>query len=360
MRDFLGDVAIPESERDCWSDFYFEHRDPDLPTVQAMCLPTGIGKTKITIEELAAWLRIVKLSGPVIYAVPGHKLSPEIEKRFAKRGVNARIFRGRKQGDPERHDPRKPKHDQVSMCLNPTATELATKCHANIADSCCFQSKEKKCRFYDPGPRQCGYRRQGLDAETVQVWIVAGDILFHAHEVFGEPAAVIIDEGIWRKGIRGIEGEDETRWMVPLDCLRMREPRQFDDEFDNRDCYRLWLGEALQKQEKNGGVERQHLDGITIERCSQALRLEWKLLPKLELEPGMSEAEINKLARNVKLVDEIQRGRRIIKIWEAVRELLRHPEIEVSGRLTLKEVKGKRVIEWRGVEQISKRFGSLR
>ena len=72
-----------------------------------MCLPTGIGKTRITIEELAAWLRIVKLIGPVIYTVPGHKLSSEIEKRFAKHGVNARIFRGRKQSDPERHDPSK-------------------------------------------------------------------------------------------------------------------------------------------------------------------------------------------------------------------------------------------------------------
>ena len=70
----------------------------------------------------------------------------------------------------------------------------------------------------------------------------------------------------------------------------------------------------------------------------------------------MSEAEIIELAENEELIEEIRRGRRVIKIWQAVREPLRHPEIAVAGRLTLKKVKGKRVIEWRGVEQISKRF----
>ena len=95
---------------------------------------------------------------------------------------------------------------------------------------------------------QCGYQRQQLNAEDVQVWIVAGDMLFHAHEVFGEPAAVIIDEGIWRKGIRGIEGEDETRWMVALDKLLTERRLDFMRAIDIRDSYRHQLGKALQLQ----------------------------------------------------------------------------------------------------------------
>jgi hypothetical protein len=70
----------------------------------------------------------------------------------------------------------------------------------------------------------------------------------------------------------------------------------------------------------------------------------------------MSDAEIKKLARDSDLIDAIQHSRRIIKIWEAVREMLCDPDIKVSGRLTIKQRNGQRVIEWRGVAQISKQF----
>jgi hypothetical protein len=57
VRDFLERrVACPESERDAWIDVYFEQRDPDWPSVKAMLVPTGVGKTRITIQELAAWI----------------------------------------------------------------------------------------------------------------------------------------------------------------------------------------------------------------------------------------------------------------------------------------------------------------
>ena len=68
-----------------------------------------------------------------------------------------------------------------------------------------------KCRFFD----ECGYQRQ-MRGERADVWIVAGDMLFHTQDVFGEPAAVIIDEAIWKKGIRGIEGQE---WVVAIDSL---------------------------------------------------------------------------------------------------------------------------------------------
>ena len=63
-----------------------------------------------TIEELAAWLRKVKLKGPIIYAVPQHKLSAEIEKKFAEQGINARRFLGRGQVDPKHENPDLPKN----------------------------------------------------------------------------------------------------------------------------------------------------------------------------------------------------------------------------------------------------------
>ena len=146
-----------------------------------------------------------------------------------------------------------------------------------LPTTCCYQSKKKKCRFFDSGPGQCGYMSQQEDAEAVQVWIVAGDMLFQTHEVFNKPAAVIIDEGIWRKGIRGIDNDDEMCWRVALDELLMNpEPEgwHIGDDVIERDEHRHYLlGKALQKQEKNGGFERRHLIG-DIKQFDHALQLE--------------------------------------------------------------------------------------
>jgi putative DNA primase/helicase len=282
--------------------------------------------------------------GPIIYAVPRHKLGREIEAQFADHGIDARVFRGRGATDPE--------YPEKKMCLNPTAVELAMKCHADIPTTCC-KSKKVKCRFFD----ECGYQRQ-MPNEPVDVWIVAADMLFHTQDVFGEPAAVIIDEAIWRKGIRGIEGQE---WVVAIDSLLGPEPELYDD-IGMRNSDRNTLGKALQKQE-NGGVKRQPLAEIFLTGeppdarvVSTIIRREWKCCPRIDLQPGMSDAEIKGLAKESDLIDDIQHSRRIIKIWEAVREMVRDPDIEVSGRLTIRQRNGQRVVEWRGVEQISKQF----
>jgi hypothetical protein len=180
------------------------------------------------------------------------------------------VFRGRGAIDPE--NPKK------KMCLNLPAVELAMKCHEDIPTTCC-KSKKMKCRFFD----KCGYQRQMPD-ERVDVWIVAGDVLFHMQDAFGEPAAVIIDEAIWKKGIRGIEQEQE--WVVAIDSLIGPEPKLYDD-IGLRNADRNGLGEALQKQ-VNGGVERQHLaeiffsselpvDGVVnTDSITHIIRREWK------------------------------------------------------------------------------------
>ena len=56
------------------------------------------------------------------------------------------------------------------------------------------------------------------------------------------------------------------------------------------------------------------------------------------------------------LIDAVQHARRVIRVWEEVRDLLRNGDIAVSGRLTLKQSNGQRVVEWRGVAKISKQF----
>ena len=70
----------------------------------------------------------------------------------------------------------------------------------------------------------------------------------------------------------------------------------------------------------------------------------------------MSEAEIAALENDKDTIDTIQHTRRVIQIWEAVGDLLKDPGIEVSGRLTLKQRNGQRVVAWKGVAPISKQF----
>jgi Bifunctional DNA primase/polymerase, N-terminal/Primase C terminal 2 (PriCT-2) len=330
-REFLERVAVPESERNVWIDFYFENGP--LLIVWAIPIPTGVGKTQITIAQLAAWLRTVKIKGPIIYAVPRHKLGDKIEEQFTQHGINARVFRGREAIDPS---------DETTMCLNLDAVELAKRARADIAKSCCSDGK-KFCRFFD----SCGYQRQQLDAEAVQVWIVAADMLFHTQKVFGEPAAVIIDEAFWAKGIRGVEHE---ACSVPLASLDW-----FGSGLTDRDFLRDRLRQALEQQ-ANGPVSRQQLAAMLMEEeCTRAISLEWAAMPKIEIKPGMSEAAIKAL-HSAETIDAIQHSRRVIRIFAAARELLQSPEIEQSGRLRLKTKNGQRVLEWRGVAPISDQF----
>jgi putative DNA primase/helicase len=69
----------------------------------------------------------------------------------------------------------------------------------------------------------------------------------------------------------------------------------------------------------------------------------------------MSEAAIKALY-SAETIDNIQHGRKLIRIFAAARELLQSPRIERSGRLQLKQKNGQRVVEWRGVAPIKKQF----
>ena len=350
VHHFLAyDVACPEELRNVWTDyFFFQQKEvpPDFLPVRAMHVPTGIGKTRITIKKLAEWIPKVKV-GPIVYAVPRHKLGQKIEQQFADHGIVAKVFRGRNADDPEL--------PEKKMCHNLAAVELAQRCYADINETCC-KYKKMKCRFFD----RCGYQRQQI-GDMPEVWIVAADMLFHTHKAFGEPCAVIIDEALWRKGLRGIE--EDVDWSVAIDSLISK---QDVDELDvntdigMRTCDRNWLGEVLMKQKEDGGVSRQllvdklHLGKNAVE-THFIIRREWACMPKLMQYPGMSAAAIKKLAR-ANVIDEIAHSRRIIKIWEEIRNLMHRPEIAVSGRLTLKQKGGQRVVDWKGVAEISTQF----
>ena len=346
VRDFLNAIDKPDPWRN-WSN------EPPPPIAHAARIDVGVGKTKISVAELARWLKQKQRSGPVIYATPRHNLNERVERQFAEHGINARIYRGREADDPQRPG--------SAMCHNLAAVELAKKCHVEIAPTCC-KTKLNRCHFFG----RCGYQRQLRNRDNVQVWIVAIDTLFHVQRALGEPVAVIVDEALWQKGLRGIDASEEFDWSVAIDSISKEEPPP--KTLENIEQYSLKeldflhlrhrLASALRTQPNNGGVERKHLDALHLDgtSCKYAIGLEWKRVPELPQYPGMSKHELEALIDNHDLIDQIQHARRVIRIWEAARELLNRADIETSGRLTLTQNNGQRTVAWRGISHISAQF----
>ena len=344
----LEDVA---KQNDPWWR-HITKRLGEPPVVKAARIEVAVGKTEITIEELSAWIHRKAAQRPFIYAADRHKLNEKIEQRFAAQGIDARIFRGRMAEDPENFG--------ELMCRNVPAVELAMSYGAAITETCCKQGK-RECALI----RSCGYWRQIPEkGDEPQVWIVAHDMLFFAQEALGKPLAVIIDEGMWDKGIRALD--DNDKWNVALDSISTRKKPPDDlatlkklglDAFELEQL-RCNLARALRQQRANGGVEREQLeDYLRAEHCARAIKLEWKLMPPLGQFPDMTQAQLKKLAfDHHDLIDAIIHSRRMIKIWETVRGVLENPDIAVSGRLTLQQKNGQRVMYWCGVDSIKTQF----
>jgi putative DNA primase/helicase len=352
VRGFLFAVDNPVP----WQNY---SNEPPPPITHAACIDVGIGKTEITIKELARWLknRTSKPDGPFIYATPRHNLNERIEQQFAAQGINARIYRGREADDPQRPG--------QAMCVNLPAVRLAKNCHADIATTCC-KNKKQRCRFFE----QCGYQRQLRDHEDIEVWILAIDTLFHVQKALGEPIAAIVDEALWQKGLRGVEANKEDDWSIAVDSIFNKEPpEKTPDNISDHSQRELnflhlrhQLASALRDHPNYGGIERKHFDALYLNAtsCKDALSIEWAHykadLNKLGQHPGMSELELNQLASKKNLIDSIKHTRRLIQIWEELRDFLNRDDIEVSGRLTLTQDNGQLAAKWRGIKPISSQF----
>ena len=177
------------------------------PPVEAMRVDTGIGKTEAAIVSHARAAERRGAARGSVYTVDRHRLSDKIEERFAALGVT-------RQDVPR---PRRRRSGQSGA--------------DDVPRSCAGRAGDEDPRRHQRDLLQAG--RQGrvpaaahgaatsgrCKATKPDVWITAHDMLFHAQTAFGKPAAVIIDEGMWHKGIRGIEDEEEIEWTVPLDSL---------------------------------------------------------------------------------------------------------------------------------------------
>ena len=291
---------------------------------------TGLGKT---LQAIVAITR--SAIGRVIYMVPNHYLSAEIEQRFLDLDVSVKIFRGRMQPDPE--------NPNALMCLKPEEIKEVTNGGLPISKTCC-KWHDNQCEHFE-GDDICGYQRQKLgDAKVI---VTASDMMFHDQPALGSPELVVIDESVWKKALRGVE--DKSGFFIPLNDLKSSDDMRF-------------LAEALNQQTKDGPIDRLHMSNVLDDQeLYNAVVVEWKrieqLTKKIKLRPGMSAAEFKRSCKKHRDdIAALKTAYDTVTLLQEIRWMLRRPEIKLSGRMLLEEREGIRGIRWRGVAPIVKRY----
>ena len=370
----------------------------DEPQVFARRVTTGVGKTTTVIKVVSADIKEaarknIRQPKPWIFFVPTHRLGEEIAEKFLRQGLYARVFRGR--SAPVGSDKNGPK-----MCDNLEQVEIAIKCHATVATSCC-KSKERTCKYYD----KCRYQAQLR--ERPDVWICAHGMLFYGQEEIGEVGGVVIDESFWSAGLKlGTNIKLSDLSVSPIG------KKGKEQDFAALHQHRCLLTTVLSKQKNDGGISCRTLVGsnnrerppkskielerarerenelnkmlddnltgdvlsalsamhkppllrisptepVTLfsgaERCTEAIKLEWELIPDPKIVPGMSRSEFE---RAKEAQADIARARQMIGIWENLRETIAGYDISGGVRLETNE-RGDRILKTNVVRPIHKQW----
>jgi hypothetical protein len=180
-------------------------------------------------------------------------------------------------------------------------------------------------------------------------------MLFHTQKALGKNiAAVIIDEGFWQDGLR-----IATHGVLLGDMESTNSPHP---KASLLEVYRKRLVEALRRQPELGGVEPQHFDtgdfltNVNPDLCTEAISMEYEVLEKVKMYPGMSPRELKRIAKQA---PALRRARQMHAIWASVRELLENPDIGASGHIVLDKNKdGERLVKYRGVGEVCQQWQS--
>jgi hypothetical protein len=151
------------------------------PRHLTMVAPTGVGKTYATIKAIA---KLVNGGKRILYLVPNHTLSSQIENDFFQAGINAKVFKGAK-----------------GQCKFPEALKATLALHNPIKNVCGPDENGKECPLKGP----CAYWANIHSAATADVVICSHEFLFLNLPFDFDPSAVVIDEGFFGAAFRKIE-----------------------------------------------------------------------------------------------------------------------------------------------------------
>ncbi len=273
---------------------------PPPPPRLALPVMVGLGKTTAAQRAIAEMI----LSGAlgrrkVVVGVPRLDLADEQCRAFKALGLDARVWRGRNAADPRAGDP------EVLMCRDPSAPADAIEVEQVVEQSSCRVTRDgvnHVCPFY----ATCGYQAQKEPAKRARVILTAHDTLFHiAPRAIGHVGLLVLDEGFWTAGLRGLDG----KMVITLDGLRptlatvqcyTAANREHTDNTADLAAYRGKLWHVLANAPDGPiAVAALRSTGLTAEMCRTAAGLEHRRMRDPGLLPGM---------------DPIERSRRIAKV----------------------------------------------
>jgi hypothetical protein len=163
----------------------------DPPPRHGIEAQVGLGKTRAYVDCLPMLLSALRRGHCVLIVVSNHKLSRELVQRIRETGVEAEVYLGPGQTDPDQ--------DEKTMCWIPD--ELSA-----------FQSSGdagKLCSIC-PHSSDCGFQKQRK--KTAVVWIAAHQIMFRArHKPIPPVDYLIVDEDPLAAGL---DGDDPQKPLV--------------------------------------------------------------------------------------------------------------------------------------------------
>ncbi len=266
-----------------------------LPLLLGLPVDVGLGKTssaRAAIAELIAGGGLG--TRKVVYAVPRHDLGAEQVAAFEALGLSAMLWKGRTAPDPTEDNP-----DQL-MCLDTEATFDALEIEHPVEQSCCKVRNGAELLLC-PWFHECGYQRQKPLAQAAQVIVCAHDSLFHMKpQAIGEVGLLVIDEGFWQSGLRGLDGKATLTQdglepgRTSLTCYNGKGKMDVGATADLIGA-RERLCKALRVTEP-GPLRLGILEavGLTPEDCRHAATLERRRMRDAGLRPGMSPVERRK------------------------------------------------------------------
>lgn len=266
-----------------------------LPPLLGLPVDVGLGKTSSARTAIAELIAAGGL-GPrkVVYAVPRHDLGAEQVAAFEALGLSAMLWKGRTAPDPTDDNP-----DRL-MCLDTEATFDALEIEHPVEQSCC-KVKNGAELLLCPWFHDCGYQRQKPLAQAAQVIVCAHDSLFHMKpQAIGEVGLLVIDEGFWQSGLRGLDGKATLTQdglepgRTSVACYNGKGKMDVGATADLI-AARERLCKALRVTEP-GPLRLGLLEavGLTPEDCRHAATLERRRMRDAGLRPGMSPVERRK------------------------------------------------------------------
>jgi putative DNA primase/helicase len=302
-------------------------------SVSALAVATGVGKTTVLVKQTVKLVRQMRAHGDtrkVVLLEPRHELAEEVAVKIREQGVSVTVLRGR-----DRDDPDSPGH---TMCLDLAAVTDAQSVGEAVESSCC-NSREQQCPFYD----QCGYQRR--KRSEPDVWIATHEYLSQDPSVFGEIAAVFIDESFWRAVTHELP---RYHGQVTSNGLTQGEIDGVAGSWEEVEITKRRLVNALRLHLTPENllpdglipVEQQLLqkEGLTVEACKGAEWAARKFAGSVDLYPGMTSKE---RAEAIKAFETAgartkKHAGNLARMWEASADLLDQPHGSRSGRMFIR------------------------